>query len=101
MAEGGYEDVCREVFMRADDFDVFHLEFDDERSGSFEPLRHLPDDKVAVLGLVSTKWQSPEEPDLLRNRIEQAAAFHPRERLALATKCGFASPTRRTPSGTD
>jgi 5-methyltetrahydropteroyltriglutamate--homocysteine methyltransferase len=91
IAEGGYEDICREVFRRADDFDVFHLEFDDERSGSFEPLRHLPDDKVAVLGLVSTKWQALEEPDLLRNRIQQAAAFHPRRRLALATQCGFAS----------
>lgn len=91
IAEGGYEDICREVFKRADDFDVFHLEFDDERSGSFEPLRHLPDDKVAVLGLVSTKWQALEEPDLLSNRIQQAAAFHPRQRLALATQCGFAS----------
>jgi 5-methyltetrahydropteroyltriglutamate--homocysteine methyltransferase len=91
IAEGGYEDICREVFRRADDFDVFHLEFDDERSGSFEPLRHLPDDKVAVLGLVSTKWQALEEPALLRRRVQEAAAFHPLDRLALATQCGFAS----------
>lgn len=91
IAEGGYEDICREVFRRADGFDVFHLEFDDERSGSFEPLHHLPDDKAAVLGLVSTKWPTLEEPDLLRRRVQQAAEFHPLERLALATQCGFAS----------
>jgi 5-methyltetrahydropteroyltriglutamate--homocysteine methyltransferase len=91
IAEGGYEDICREVFKRADGFDVFHLEFDDERSGSFEPLRHLPDEKVAVLGLVSTKWQALEEPAQLRHRVQEAAAFHPQDRLALATQCGFAS----------
>ncbi len=91
IAEGGYEDICREVFRRADGFDIFHLEFDDERSGSFEPFRHLPDDKVAVLGLVSTKWQALEEAALLKERIQQAAAFHPLERLALAPQCGFAS----------
>jgi 5-methyltetrahydropteroyltriglutamate--homocysteine methyltransferase len=91
IAEGGYEEICREVFKEADGFDVFHLEFDDERSGSFEPLRHLPEDKVAVLGLVSTKWQALEEPELLRRRVDEAAAFHPLERLALATQCGFAS----------
>jgi methionine synthase II (cobalamin-independent) len=91
IAEGGYEDICREVFRRADGYDIFHLEFDDERSGSFEPLRHLPDDKVAVLGLVSTKWEALEEPAVLRDRIAQAAAFHPLQRLALAPQCGFAS----------
>lgn len=91
IAEGGYEDICRDVFKRAVGFDVFHLEFDDERSGSFEPLRHLPDDKVATLGLISTKWETLEDPDLLRRRIAEAAAFHPEQHLALATQCGFAS----------
>jgi 5-methyltetrahydropteroyltriglutamate--homocysteine methyltransferase len=91
IAEGGYEDIARDVFRRAGGFDVFHLEFDDERSGSFEPLRHLPDDKVAALGLVSTKWTALEDPQLLRRRIEQASAFHPLERLAVGTQCGFAS----------
>jgi 5-methyltetrahydropteroyltriglutamate--homocysteine methyltransferase len=91
IARGGYEDICREVFRRAEGFDVFLLEYDDERSGSFEPLRHLPDDKVAVLGMVSTKWVQLEDPDALRGRIDEAARFHPRERLALATQCGFAS----------
>jgi hypothetical protein len=100
IAEGGYEDICREVFKRADGFDIFHLEFDDERSGSFEPLRHLPDDKVAVLGLVSAKWQALEEPALLRRRVHQAAAFHPRtrrSRYGLAPTSADTSTTR--PSG--
>jgi methionine synthase II (cobalamin-independent) len=91
IAEGGYEDICREVFRRADSFDVFHLEFDDERSGSFEPLRHLPDDKIATLGLISTKWEALEDSAILRCRIAEAAAFHPEQHLALATQCGFAS----------
>jgi 5-methyltetrahydropteroyltriglutamate--homocysteine methyltransferase len=90
IATGGYEDICREVFKRAHGFDVFLMEYDDDRSGSFEPLRHLPDEKVAVLGLVSTKWQELEDPGLLRRRIDEAAQFHPKERLALATQCGFA-----------
>jgi 5-methyltetrahydropteroyltriglutamate--homocysteine methyltransferase len=91
IAEGGYEDIARDVIRRAAGFDVFHLEFDDERSGSFEPLRHLPDDKVAALGLVSTKWTALEEPEVLRRRIQEASAFHPLERLAVGTQCGFAS----------
>lgn len=91
IAEGGYEDIAREVFRRAEGFDAFHLEYDDERSGSFEPLRHLPDDKVAALGLVSTKWTELEDPEVLRARIEEASRFHPLDRLAIGTQCGFAS----------
>jgi 5-methyltetrahydropteroyltriglutamate--homocysteine methyltransferase len=70
---------------------VFIMEYDDERSGSFEPLRHLPDDKVAVLGLVSTKWVKLEDPEVLRRRIDEAARHHPRQQLGIATQCGFAS----------
>jgi 5-methyltetrahydropteroyltriglutamate--homocysteine methyltransferase len=91
IAEGGYEDIARDVFKRASGFDRFLLEFDDERSGSFEPLRHLPEDKVAVLGLISTKWTALEDPGLLQRRIEEASRFHPRDRLAISTQCGFAS----------
>jgi 5-methyltetrahydropteroyltriglutamate--homocysteine methyltransferase len=91
IAEGGYEDIARDVFKRASGFDRFLLEFDDERSGSFEPLRHLPEDKVAVLGLISTKWTALEDPGLLERRIEEASRFHPRDRLAISTQCGFAS----------
>jgi 5-methyltetrahydropteroyltriglutamate--homocysteine methyltransferase len=91
IAEGGYDRFSREVFRRAGNFDVFHLEYDDERSGGFEPLANLADDKVAVLGLVSTKWTAMEDPDVLRDRIHDAARHHPLEQLALATQCGFAS----------
>jgi 5-methyltetrahydropteroyltriglutamate--homocysteine methyltransferase len=91
IAKGGYEDICREVFRRAEGFDTFIMEYDDERSGSFEPLRHLPDDKAAVLGLVSTKWVTLEDPEVLRRRIDEAARYHPKEQLGIATQCGFAS----------
>ena len=91
IAEGGYESFSEHVFTRAAGFDVFHLEYDDERSGGFEPLEALPDDKVAVLGLVSTKWTRLEAPDGLRARVNEAAQFHPMENLGLATQCGFAS----------
>ncbi len=91
IAEGGYERFARDVFGRAGGFDVFHLEYDDARSGGFEPLAQLPDDKVAVLGLVSTKWTALEDPDALRARIHEAARFHPLDRLAIAPQCGFAS----------
>ena len=91
IAEGGYEAFSEHVFTRATGYDVFHLEYDDERSGGFEPLANLPDDKVAVLGLVSTKWTRMEDPAVLISRIEDAARHHPVERLALAPQCGFAS----------
>ena len=91
IASGGYEDLTREVVARAPGFDAFHLEFDDARSGGFEPLRHLPDDKIAALGLVSTKWTTLEDVDLLKARIAEASAFHPLEHLAIGPQCGFAS----------
>jgi 5-methyltetrahydropteroyltriglutamate--homocysteine methyltransferase len=91
IAAGGYEDLARDVFRDASGFDVFHLEFDDERSGSFEPLRHLPEEKMAVLGLISTKWTKLEDQGELERRIAEAAEFHPLDRLAVATQCGFAS----------
>jgi methionine synthase II (cobalamin-independent) len=91
LASGGYEAFAERVFARANAFDVYHLEYDDERSGSFEPLRELDDDKVAVLGLVSTKWTALEDRDELKRRIADATRFHPKENLALATQCGFAS----------
>jgi 5-methyltetrahydropteroyltriglutamate--homocysteine methyltransferase len=91
IAEGGYDAFAENVFRRAAGYDVFHLEYDDERSGTFEALQHLSDDKIAVLGLVSTKWVALEDPALLRARIEEAARYHPLEHLALAPQCGFAS----------
>jgi len=67
------------------------LEYDDERSGSFEPLKHIPDDKFVVLGLVSTKKTRLESTEDLRRRITEASGFVALDRLALSPQCGFAS----------
>ena len=67
------------------------LEYDDARSGSFEPLREVPDDKTVVLGLVTTKGPRRETPAELAERIREAARFVPLERLALSPQCGFAT----------
>src|ERR1700674_2400366 len=88
-AEGDYEPIAR-IFSRTR-FNRFLLEYDDERSGGFEPLRHLPEDRVAVLGLVTTKKPALEDENELRARIREATRFVPIERLALSPQCGFAS----------
>ncbi len=67
------------------------LEYDDERSGSFEPLKDVPGDKMVVLGLVTTKTPRRETPTELKRRIEEASALVPLERLALSPQCGFAT----------
>jgi len=67
------------------------LEYDDERSGSFEPLRTVPDDKIVVLGLVTTKTSRRETPERLTARIREASKFVPLERLALSPQCGFST----------
>jgi len=88
-AEGDYEPISR-IFEKTL-FNRFLLEYDDARSGGFEPLRHLPADRVAVLGLVSTKKPRLETDDEVKRRIEEASRFVPLERLALSPQCGFAS----------
>lgn len=88
-ASGGYEPIAR-VFGRSR-FQRFLLEYDDERSGGFQPLRAMPEDRVVVLGLVTTKKPRLESVDELRRRIHEAAKFVPLERLALSPQCGFAS----------
>jgi methionine synthase II (cobalamin-independent) len=88
-ASGGYEPITR-VFGKSR-FQRFLLEYDDARSGGFEPLRALPDDRVAVLGLVTTKKPRLESVDELRRRLTEAATYIPLERLALSPQCGFAS----------
>lgn len=95
-AEGGYDAIAEKLFssLRAD---RFLLEYDDERSGSFEPLRFVPAAKNVVLGLVSTKRPELEtEADLLR-RIDEAAKLIPLENLALSPQCGFASVAEGNP----
>jgi len=89
-ASGGYDRIAAQVFRRSR-FDRFLLEYDDERSGTFEPLRHVPDDRTVVLGLVSTKKGRLESANELETRIAEAARVVPLERLALSPQCGFAS----------
>ncbi|MGH8328395.1 MAG: 5-methyltetrahydropteroyltriglutamate--homocysteine S-methyltransferase [Steroidobacteraceae bacterium] len=89
-AEGSYEPVAEALFNEIN-VDGFFLEYDDERSGGFEPLRYLPKAKIAVLGLVTSKRGEIERPDAIKRRIDQAARFAPLEQLALSPQCGFAS----------
>lgn len=88
-ASGDYGPITK-VF-RQTRFQRFLLEYDDERSGGFEPLRQVPDDRTVVLGLVSSKKATLESKDELKSRIEQASAFISIDRLALSPQCGFAS----------
>jgi 5-methyltetrahydropteroyltriglutamate--homocysteine methyltransferase len=67
------------------------LEYDDERSGDFAPLSHVPEDKVAVLGLVTTKTPRHETKEELEARLREASRYIPLERLALSPQCGFAT----------
>jgi 5-methyltetrahydropteroyltriglutamate--homocysteine methyltransferase len=89
-ASGDYEPVA-EALLSGMNLDAYFLEYDDERSGDFRPLRFLPKGKTAVLGLVSSKFGSLESVDALKRRIDEAARFAPLEQLALSPQCGFAS----------
>jgi 5-methyltetrahydropteroyltriglutamate--homocysteine methyltransferase len=88
-AAGDYGPIAR-IFERTK-FARFLLEYDDERSGGFEPLRHVPEDRVVVLGLVTSKKPALEPEDELKRRIEEASRYVPLDRLALSPQCGFAS----------
>ena len=90
LVAGGYDDIAREIFQHVK-VQRLLLEYDDARSGSFEPLRHVPDDRIVVLGLVTTKTGSLESQRELENRIAEASRFFPREQLAISPQCGFAS----------
>jgi 5-methyltetrahydropteroyltriglutamate--homocysteine methyltransferase len=89
-ASGGYEPIAEQMFSTLQ-ADRFLLEFDDERSGSFAPLRYVPPGKVVVLGLVTTKFDQLETQETLLRRIDEAARYLPLEQLALSPQCGFAS----------
>lgn len=89
-AEGGYDSVAERLFNELN-VDRFLLEYDDERSGNFEPLRFVPSDKIVVLGLVSSKRAALETKQDLIGRIEAAAKVIRLEQLALSPQCGFAS----------
>jgi 5-methyltetrahydropteroyltriglutamate--homocysteine methyltransferase len=89
-AEGGYDFVAEALFSELD-VDGFFLEYDDERSGGFEPLRFVPEGKQVVLGLVTTKNGRLEDKDTLKRRIDEAAKIVPLEQLCLSPQCGFSS----------
>jgi 5-methyltetrahydropteroyltriglutamate--homocysteine methyltransferase len=89
-AAGGYDAIAEKLFNELE-VDRFLLEYDDERSGTFEPLRFVPKGKTVVLGLVSSKRPELEDQAELLHRIEEASRFVPVENLALSPQCGFAS----------
>jgi 5-methyltetrahydropteroyltriglutamate--homocysteine methyltransferase len=90
VAEGGYDFVAEALFGSLD-VDGFFLEYDDARSGGFEPLRYVPPGKRVVLGLVTTKRAELERKDDLKRRIDEAAKYVPLEQLCLSPQCGFSS----------
>lgn len=90
VAEGGYEPVADVLFNELH-VDAYFLEYDDARSGGFEPLRFVPKDKVIVLGLMTTKVPAIEPVAEITRRIEEAAKYVPLERLCLSPQCGFSS----------
>ena len=89
-AEGGYDFVAEALFGELA-VDGFFLEYDDERSGTFEPLRFVPPGKMVVLGLVTTKRGELESKDVLKRRIDEAAKYVPLDQLCLSPQCGFSS----------
>ena len=89
-ASGGYDYVAEALFTQLA-VDGFFLEYDDERSGGFEPLRFVPEGKMVVLGLVTTKSGALEDADALKRRIEEASAYVPLDQLCLSPQCGFSS----------
>src|SRR5665213_2671890 len=90
VAAGGYDHVAEALFGGLN-VDGFFLEYDDDRSGGFEPLRFVPKGKMVVLGLVSTKSPELESKDALKRRVEAATKYVPLENLCLSPQCGFAS----------
>ena len=89
-ASGNYEPVA-EALLSEMNLDAYFMEYDDERSGDFRPLRFLPKGKIAVLGLVTTKFGQLESKDALKRRIGEAAKYAPLDQLCLSPQCGFSS----------
>lgn len=100
MAQGGYGEIGARIFPRTR-VQRLLLEYDDERSGDFSPLAHVPEDKIVVLGLITTKFPRQETADELRRRIADASRYVPLERLALSPQCGFASVAKGNSIGLD
>lgn len=90
FAEGGYEPVAEVLFTNIN-VDAYFLEYDDERSGDFSPLRFVPESKRVVLGIVSSKTKELEDIDELRRRLDEAARYMPLENMCISPQCGFSS----------
>jgi 5-methyltetrahydropteroyltriglutamate--homocysteine methyltransferase len=90
VAEGGYDFVAEALFNELA-VDGFFMEYDDERSGTFEPLRHVPKDKLVVLGLVTTKHGELESKDALKARLDDAARYVDLDQVCISPQCGFSS----------
>lgn len=90
FAEGGYEPVA-EILFNTINVDAYFLEYDDERSGDFAPLRFVPKDKMVVLGIVSSKLKQLESVDDMAKRIDEAAKFMPLDQMCVSPQCGFSS----------
>ncbi len=90
FAEGGYEPVA-EILFNDINVDAYFLEYDDERSGDFAPLRFVPKDKIVVLGVISSKVAALESIDAMCRRIDEAAKFMPIENMCVSPQCGFSS----------
>jgi 5-methyltetrahydropteroyltriglutamate--homocysteine methyltransferase len=95
QASGGYDPVAERLFQKID-ADGFFLEYDTERAGGFDPLRHLPKGKIAALGMISTKLPELEPVDDLKRRFEEASKFADLDQLCLCPQCGFASSYKTT-----
>ena len=89
-AEGGYDLIAEKLFGELD-VDAFSLEYETDRSGTFEPLRFLPKGKIAILGLISSKVEELETVDSILRRIDEAVRYVPIEQIAVSPQCGFAS----------
>jgi 5-methyltetrahydropteroyltriglutamate--homocysteine methyltransferase len=90
LSQGGYDPVA-EILLGEINVDGYFLEYDDERSGSFAPLRFLPKGKKVVLGIVSSKYAPLEPKDALKRRIDEAAKVVPLDQLCISPQCGFGS----------
>lgn len=89
-SKGAYDPVAPYLFAK-ENVNAYYLEYDDERSGSFEPLMYVGDDKKVVLGLITTKSPVLEDKQTVINRIREAEKYIPLDRLYLSPQCGFAS----------
>ena len=90
MAEGGYEPIAERLFCSLE-VDAYFMEYDTPRAGDFGPLCYMPNDKIVVLGLISTKSPQLERKDEIKRRIDEAATIVPLDRLAISPQCGFSS----------